>query len=140
MDSNMYHLRLPTFCATLLKDGFQNSFHIVAKKYRFFYKNGTNALDDFCIEISSPKSYAVTSGDGTYFTYEDILEKEPFAKEYFDKLTQPLSKITKPIYQLEKPVYSVRISKQAYTDLQKSAFSKNMRDSLTSKWRFDDGN
>ena len=120
--------------AGLYKDGFSHAINLGGNSWRFWWKDKTTSLDDAFIVISSCKQYSVTSACGKYFTYEDILQKEPLAKDYFDKLTKPLKSITKPLLQHGKPMYSVRISKQAYIDLLDSAFNKNMIEPLTSKW------
>jgi|GEM_PF-2371287 len=135
MDSANYHKQFRGVCADIYKDGFDNAIRIGdGQQWRFWWKDGTTTLDSAFIQMSSPRQYSVTSECGKYFTYEDVLQKEPLAKEYFDKLTKPLKNITKPLLQHDKPMYSVRISKQAYIDLLNSAFNKNMREPLTSKW------
>jgi len=135
IDSINNYEYFPGVCASIQKDGFDSHIYFNdGQKWRFWWKDGTTSLDSAFIQIASPKQYSVTSECGKYFTYEDILQKEPLAKEYFDKLTKPLKGITKPLFQHDKPMYSVRISKQAYIDLLNSAFNKNMREPLTSKW------
>jgi len=135
MDAVNYHNFFPGVCASIQKDGFDSHIYFNdGQQWPFWWKDGTFSQCSTFIQISSPKQYSVTSECGKYFTYEDILQKEPLAKEYFDKLTKPLKSITKPLLQHDKPMYSVRISKQAYVDLLDSAFYKNMRDPLASKW------
>ena len=134
MDSVNYYTQIGVPYATLFKDGFDHAINLGGNRWRFWWKDKTTSLDDTFIIISSCKHYSVTSDCGKYFTYENILQKEPLAKEYFDKLTKPLKNITKPLYQNGKPMYSVRISEQAYIDLLDSAFNKNMHEPLTSKW------
>jgi len=131
MDTKQYHKVIPGVHATIQKPDFNSSFHIsTAQQWRFYYTDGTSALDSAFLQISSPKQYSVSCDDGVHFTYEDILEREPLAKSYFDAFTKPIKSITRPLYQFGKPMYSVRISEQAYIDLQESAFYKNMSGEL----------
>ena len=136
MDSEHYHKRIAPPTVMIRKDGFNSGIHASgAQSARFWYKDGTTSLDYAFVQFSSCKHHSVTSECGKYFTYEDILQKEPLAKEYFDKLTTPLKSITKPLYMSDKPMYSVRISRQAYIDLRYSAFNNGMREPLTAKWK-----
>ena len=136
MDSAQYQKNISPPTVVIHKDGFNSSIHASgAQPSRFWYKDRATSLDCTFMQFSSCKQYSVTSECGKYFTYEDILQKEPLAKEYFDKLTKPLKSITKPLYQHDKPMYSVRISKQAYIDLLDSAFNNDMREPLTAKWK-----
>ncbi len=82
------------------------------------------------VSIYSSKSYAVNSEDGKYFHYEDILKKEPRAKEVFDILICDLKKITKPLYENEKPAYSIRISNNAWNDIKNKGYAGD----LLAKW------
>jgi hypothetical protein len=135
MDSVNYHKQVSVPYADLYKDGFNHAISLGGNQWRFWWKDDTTTLDDAFVTISSCKQYSVTSDCGKHFTYEDILQREPLAKEYFYILTKPLKSITTPLYQHGKPMYSARISKQAYIDLLNSAFNKNMREPLTSKWK-----
>lgn len=135
MDRAQYQALIPGVAASLSRNGFQSGYHLVSGQWRFSFTDGTNPLADIFIQLSTPKAYAVDCEDGIHFTYEDILQKEPLAKEYFDRFTQPIQTITKPLYQFGKPMHGVRISKQAYGDLLESAFYKNMREEIISKWK-----
>jgi len=135
MDTTLYHKRIPGATAEIRKNGFQTCYFITTgQSWRFYNKDGSAPLDSAFIQMTSPKQYPLTSDDGSYFTYEDILQREPLAKSYWDMLSKPITSITKPLYQFDKPMYSVRISKQAYADLLNSAFYENMSEKLTSKW------
>ena len=82
---------------------------------------------DLCLQISYPKSIAVTSEDNKYFTYEDIQLHEPSGYPLFVQLTDFIKKHTKPLRFVtngveQKP--SIRISVQAKSDLACSWIAK----------------
>ncbi len=135
MDIFQCHPLIPSVCTTVIKDGFQSAFHLIVKAWRFYDKDGRPSQNDIFVELSTPTQYPVDSDDGIHFTYEDILQKEPLVKTYFDMFNGPIKDITKPLYQHGSPMYSVRISKRAYTDLLESAFYKSMCKGVTSKWK-----
>lgn len=115
------------------KTGFASNYNLLSKDFGL-YPNGTLKLRLGFLELSSPAQYAVTSEDENYFTYKDILQKEPRAYAVFQKYQTLIKNITKPLYYNGKPEYSIRISNQAWTDLSQSAFIKKSGSGLSSKW------
>ena len=133
-DKLIEHKNIPLICHAATKSGVQTSFRLVSKELSFYPKDKNVTRSRIFLEFSTPKQYAVAAEDKRYFTYEDILEREPQAYELFQRYHAEIMKITKPLYYMERAAYSVRVSKQAYSDLCESAFFKHTGLGLSSKW------
>ena len=106
-----------------------SSFRLVSFDYDIYNREFNRKIKtiDLCLQISYPKSIAVTSEDNKYFTYEDIQLHEPSGYPLFVQLTDFIKKHTKPLRFVtngveQKP--SIRISVQAKSDLACSWIAK----------------
>ena len=124
---------IPSVYYTISKTNFHTELNVINQETVFF-PDDKYTLSTIFIELSAPAQYAVSCEDGLHFYYEDILKKEPAAYEVFAKFRDQIKRITKPLYYRGKPIYSIRISKQAYSDLLKSAFIMGTGEGLSATW------
>ena len=106
-----------------------SSFSLVPFDYDIYNSEFNRKIKtiDLCLQISYPKSIAITSEDNKYFTYEDIKLHVPSGYPLFVQLTDFIKKHTKPLRFVtngveQKP--SIRISVQAKFDLACSWIAK----------------
>lgn len=116
------------------KAGFPSKFSITQRDVTLFPDGKYTIGCELFVAFFTPSQDAVVSDDRLHFTYEDIRSKSPSAYEVFTKFRNQIIRITRPLYYRDKPFYSVRISKQAYSDLLRSAFIKQTGKGLSSKW------
>ena len=130
--SDRIHIGAPAYIMLFLSGNKMNpvsGFNLMPFYYAIYnYENNRKvATLSFCLEISYPKSIAVSSDDNKYFTYEDIQLHEPLGYPLFLQLTDFVKKHTKPLRYVTKNVElkpSIRISPQVKYDLACSWIAK----------------